>query len=553
MTDPSHIDPLPYDDEFAAVSDLDPDSWAVLDAEAAVQLREDAIAAYDERVAEETFGFFESQFLTADERVLGLPEQVSASDLIVLDEVDPATLSDPLAVLAYIARTDAVTSLVAAKRLDAVVALVGVVPKLSHLKNVHLEQELALARRTSMTSAGLEIERARALRQMFGGFAAALAAGQISPSHVAILVEKCRVVADPDILAAIETLVLPKARRLPPGKFAAQVSRAIATLDPDAASRRKEARKTRDVWFRPADDGMGLLTIYGPVEIVRAAFDRITVDGRALQLARGGASAANDDDATAGACRADAGLARLLGETRPDGSVTFDPSHADITLDVVMTEASIAAGEDGLALVNDEPVPAAVARDYARFANARRRALVDPVTGHLIDHGRKVYLPEDLRRYLLARDGGCIGPVCNTRHRSRLQMEHGIPFPDGPSNTTNCRIWCTTEHHLKTDGHLDITDLKPDGSATWLTRFGQRLEIPPRPFLDIPPPLRSAPTEPPTGTIGDDARPRPDAEDHEPPELEESPFWRHSDDARRDSASIAAGGVSRVRTGYRPR
>ncbi len=201
--------------------------------------------------------------------------------------------------------------------------------------------------------------------------------------------------------------------------------------------------------------------------------------------------------------------------------MTFDPSHADITLDVVMTEASIAAGEDGLALVNDEPVPAAVARDYARFANARRRALVDPVTGHLIDHGRKVYLPEDLRRYLLARDGGCIGPVCNTRHRSRLQMEHGIPFPDG--------------------------------SATWLTRFGQRLEIPPRPFLDIPPPLQSAPTEPPTGTIGDDARPRPDAEDHEPPELEEPPFWRHSDDARRDSASIAAGGVSRVRTGYRPR
>jgi hypothetical protein len=525
VTDPSHIDPLPYDDEFVAVSDLDPDSWAALDAEAAVQLREDAMADYDERVAEETFGFFESQFLTADEWVLGLPEQVSVGDLIVLDTVDPATLSDPLAVLAYIARTDAVTSLVAAKRLGAVVALVGVVPKLSHLNNVHLEQELALARRTSMTSAGLEIERARALRQMFGGFAAALAAGQISTSHVTILVEKCRVVADPDILTAIETLVLPLAKRLPPGKFAAQVARAIAKLDPDAASRRKEARKTRDVWFRAADDGMGLLTIYGAVEIVRAAFDRITVDGRALQLARGGASAAKgDDDATAGACRADAALARLLGETHPDGSVTFDPSHADISLDVVMTEASIASGEDGLALVNDEPVPAAVARDYARFAKAWRRALVDPVTGHLIDHGRKVYLPDDLRRYLLARDAGCIGPVCSTRHRSKLQLEHGIPFPDGPSNTTNCRIWCTTDHHLKTDRHLDITDLKPDGSATWLTRFGQRIEIPPRPFLDTPPPPWPSTTEPSASTTADDARPDPDTGDHEPPELEEPPF-----------------------------
>jgi hypothetical protein len=522
MTDPSPIDPMPDEDGFAVVSDLNPASWAELDAEAAAQLREDAMAAFDERVAEETFGFFEAQFHTPDERVLGLPEQVSVTDLLVLSEIDPASLVDPLATLAYIARTDAVTALVAAKRLDAVVALVGVVPKLSHTKNVHLEQELALTRRTSTTSAGLEIERARALSQMFGGFATALAAGEISHSHVAILVEKCRVVADPDILTAIEVLVLPKAKRLPPGKFAAQVSRAIAKLDPNAAARRKEARKTRDVWFRTADDGMGLLTIHGPVETVRAAFDRITDDGRALQLARGGAAAVadGDEDARAGACRADAALARLLGETHLDGSVTFDPSHADITLDVVMTEASITAGEDGLALVNDEPVPASVARDYARFAKAWRRALVDPVTGHLIDHGRKVYLPDDLRRYVLARDGACVGPVCSTKHRSRLQLEHGIPFPQGPSSTTNCRIWCTTDHQLKTEGHLDITDLKPDGSATWLTRFGQRIEIPPRPFLDTPPP----PGEPPTSTDADAARPHPDADDRPPPELDEPPF-----------------------------
>ena len=37
MTDPSPLDPMPYDDGFAAVTDLDPTSWAVLDAEAAVQ------------------------------------------------------------------------------------------------------------------------------------------------------------------------------------------------------------------------------------------------------------------------------------------------------------------------------------------------------------------------------------------------------------------------------------------------------------------------------------------------------------------------------------
>ena len=67
-------------------------------------------------------------------------------------------------------------------------------------------------------------------------------------------------------------------------------SRPIAKLDPDAASRRKEARKTRDVWFRTADDGMATLTIYGPVEQVHAAFDRITTD-EPIERPAGGTSA----------------------------------------------------------------------------------------------------------------------------------------------------------------------------------------------------------------------------------------------------------------------
>jgi hypothetical protein len=106
-------------------------------------------------------------------------------------------------------------------------------------------------------------------------------------------------------------------------------------------------------------------------------------------------------------------------------------------------------------------------------------------------------------------------------------MEHGIPFPDGPSNTTNCRIWCTTEHKLKTARHLDITDLRPDGSATWLTAFGQRIEIPARPFLDTPaPPSASPPTRavsPTPGTTGDQARLDADQRPS-PPELDEPPF-----------------------------
>ena len=114
-------------------------------------------------------------------------------------------------------------------------------------------------------------------------------------------------------------------------------------------------------------------------------------------------------------------------------------------------------------------------------------------------------------------------------------MEHGKPFREGPSNTTNCRIWCTTDHHLKTDGYLDITNLAPDGSATWLTKFGQHINIPPRPFLDTPdppghggpPPPGTGPDDTPPATPSDDARPeaRPSTPERpEPPQLDEPPF-----------------------------
>ena len=299
MTDPSHDDPAAFDDASAAPASwtdlraddhadlcacrcavLGPyshseggDGWGpwpfdedttVMDAEADAQLREDAIAAYEEQVASETLGFFESQFRSDDELVLSLPVQVSPADLHVLEAIDPADLTHQLTVLAYEVRVDAASAMLAGKRLSAVVELAGVVPKQFHLDNVHVEEELACARRTSTTSAALEIERARALRQMFTGFEAALLAGEVSASHVAILVEKCRTVDDPEILARIEALALPKAKKLPPGMFGRQVSRAITKLDPDAAGRRVKARKSRGVWFRAEDDAMASLTIYGP-------------------------------------------------------------------------------------------------------------------------------------------------------------------------------------------------------------------------------------------------------------------------------------------------
>ncbi len=152
-----------------------------------------------------------------------------------------------------------------------------------------------------------------------------------------------------------------------------------------------------------------------------------------------------------------------------------------IDLDTLRGEA------DNVALLDGQPVPPAVGREVAECATAWRRMVTDPVTGHLIDFGRKQYLPDALRRFVLARDAGCRTPYCTVHAESRLQLDHAEEWPDGPSDTANCGTHCTTCHQLKTAGYADITDSQSDGSYTWRTAWGQVIHVPPHPVLPAAP------------------------------------------------------------------
>ena len=122
--------------------------------------------------------------------------------------------------------------------------------------------------------------------------------------------------------------------------------------------------------------------------------------------------------------------------------------------------------------------------------------VTDPVTGHLLDYGSRTYLPQPLRDYVGARDGTCRAPGCTTSAASRMQMDHAVPFPTGGSDPTNAHMLCTTCHQLKTAGLADLNGLNADGSATWVTAWGQSVWIPPRSFLpsvEPPPPPPEVP------------------------------------------------------------
>jgi hypothetical protein len=415
----------------------------------------------------------------------------------------------------------------------------------------HLVEEIQVATRVGPGIARRDIETARLLAGPFARSRADLALGLISEAHVRVLVFATNtVVDDPDTvpagqrvtreqkLLAVQLRVAAAARRQTASQFRAAVAAAICVVDPQGeADRHGAAKAARDVTVSRDTDGMGVLVDRDDSASVEALHTELTRQAKVLQAERGGTAAARagEADARIGACRADVLKTLVLGrrasnrtaDTIPGGDTNAgsgDPISGDtVTGDtssgvgvgadagdatnpgdpspgsslepavrvleghLVIDLATLRREADNLCLLDGTPIPAPVGRELARSVRAWRRIVTDPVTGHLLDYGRRVYLPPLLLRFIHARDGACTAPYCQ-RPASRCQNDHRVPFPEGPSNTANCGLLCDRHHPLKTDRYVSITDGHADGSMTWNTAWGQQVHTQPRPYLDTPDP-----------------------------------------------------------------
>ena len=373
----------------------------------------------------------------ADDLVVALSGPAHEMELALLASLDPAELETNKARIAYLQGLDRLAARVAAMRAEILVELAGAVATGDYLLEQSLEHEVAVARRSSSSGAGKAIETARALASTFPGFAAALRAGEVSEAHCMLLVDKTRAVTDPLLLTAIEERVLRKAKRLPVGRFGKEVAAAVVELDPDAVRRHRRAKEQRGVYSRQLDDGLGFLGVVDEWGVISAIQATIDADAHVLHAQRGGAAAVTsagarqdasgetpagtdrDSDARMGACRADALAARVLGSLAADGTVTWDPRESvQVTVDLVIDLGTLRGEADRMALLADQPVPAQIAREHADAVRTWRRVVTDPVDGHLLDYGTRQYLPDRLRRYVLARDGGCIAPTARRGRRT---------------------------------------------------------------------------------------------------------------------------------------
>jgi hypothetical protein len=123
------------------------------------------------------------------------------------------------------------------------------------------------------------------------------------------------------------------------------------------------------------------------------------------------------------------------------------------------------------------PITAETARDLAYNAGSIwRRLVTDPLSGQLLDYGRKTYRPPvGLADFVRARDVTCRTPSCE-RPSTNCHLDHIIAWPAGTTSERNLHAKCDHDHHLKHEGrwkHQRSTDpAHPPGTIIMISPTG---------------------------------------------------------------------------------
>ena len=380
-----------------------------------------------------------------------------------------------------------------------------------------IREELSCALRVSASAMQGEIDMARLLTGPLAPTWRAWELGQITRRHVVVMVEA--VGRLPGSLMGNDTeraefavgceqfqqRVLTRAITGTVADTRRAAKAAVLAIDSEGQARRRErAKGSRNVWVSPDVDGLSLLIATMATEDALAVMTQINACARARQnTARENASGARASGARAsGASDGEPVPALCLGEHRVQalaalilgGDRAPVKAHVNLTIDLATLLSLRDATGDGIAagqvdLTGDGPVCATVLRDLLTnpdCAVTLRRLVTDPITGHLLDYGRRTYaIPQPLRDYITARDTTCRFPGC--RRRSDLcQIDHAQPWNGGGETTpANLGALCTRHHQLKTHAGWDITNSTPEGECTWTSPQGRRYD-------HHPPPIGSA-------------------------------------------------------------
>ena len=318
--------------------------------------------------------------------------------------------------------------------------------------------ELALALDVTQDYARGLLSTARALATTLTRTGDLLRSGALSEYKAWVVADRLAHVS-PAVAEQVEATLLPKLLSDSPSQLKRRIYRALVKAQGGTAEteHRDGAAKRHVRVCEQSGSEPGLLGLYAalPPETVLAIYARLR------QVAAG-------FDPSDGRTReqriADAFALLLLGPSEHDEHAPARPRVVvNVTVDLLtLFWLKNHPGE----LEGYGPIPAGIARELAGDAEAWRRFVHDPVTGHLLDIGAKTYVPTaELARFVAGRDRFGRFPG-SSRKAENCDRDHIEAFDrtgngaGGSTSAANIASQSRTAHRAKTFGGWQV-----DGDA----------------------------------------------------------------------------------------
>lgn len=345
-----------------------------------------------------------------------------------------------------------------------------------------LAQEIGAALGITKGNATSLIMDAEALCRALPATLDSLASGTITRRHASTMIRQVTGLDDAEA-AVFEEEALSTAQRQSPTQFARAALRIREGMFPESITdRRTEARRERRVDCYGTHDGMGALTLHGPMEVVHSVHTAAMLTARALKAA--------GDERTLRQIEADAVTdALMIGFTHsagPPESTSAGPGvgaegiGADRlgairpTVHVTVSAMTLLGNDDRPGHMDGYgPIDPETARILAAQAPSFTRLLTDPESGAVLSVGRRSYaVPADLKRTVRLRDETCIGVGCD-RSASTCDLDHRQEWvAGGQTRLENLQALCEQHHQLKHQTRWSVRKVD-DGNIEWISPLGR--------------------------------------------------------------------------------
>lgn len=326
--------------------------------------------------------------------------------------------------------------------------------------------------------AELGISRARASSQMqygttllerFPALGEVFLAGRVDFRVIAAAIYRTDLIHNSDALATIDAQLAAKApswNKLSRERITELVDWMVIDADPDAVRVARQRDIDRHIDVRPGKNGTA--EIWAEVRgLTAAAFD--------AQLNSLAATVCPDDPRTKTQRHADALDALSARATTmpcmcgsPDcPAATNEAPTSPVVINVLAEAATVEGASDKPGyLPGYGAVPATTVAELAKTASLRPV----PLPKDLVAEPQ--YRPSAaLTRFIQCRDLTCTFPGCD-QPAINCDIDHSVPYPQGPTHPSNNSLKCRIHHLLKT--FCGWTDLQlPDGTIRWTSPRGR--------------------------------------------------------------------------------